>query len=422
MNLKPTGVIWAGPVYNIGGYGNVSRNYIKGLVKIGVPLRIFNLDRVDLEIGKDDIKLLNSLSNTYVGIRPVLIVHSLPPHFDLVKIPKVYKRIGCTIFETDRIPKAWVKPCNEMDEIWVPSHFNLKTFSESGVKKEKIKVIPYAVDTSIFNPNVKPVSLPNLKKFKFLYVFNYSYRKAPEVLLEAYLKEFKKDEDVCLILKSINTDYPNLDFNINLIIKRVIVKIGKSQNDLPQVYLINFPSSIKDLASLYKAIECYISVDRANGWGMPCMEAMATDKPAATIDWSGSTEFMKKNNSFLICPKRLVPVDKRSSRINPIYSGQKWADIDINSLRKLLRYIYQNKEKRIEIARNGYNTIVNNFSIEAIAQITASQLGFSHIKIYNQFLHLTNIMFDIKRKGIKRLFLRLYQHVMTKKKYLLQLI
>ncbi|MEK7533899.1 MAG: glycosyltransferase family 4 protein [Patescibacteria group bacterium] len=413
MNLKPTGVIWAGPVYNIGGYGNVSRNYIKGLVRIGVSVRIFNLDRVDLEIGKDNIKFLDSLSNTYVGTRPVLIVHSLPPHFDIVKIPKVYKRIGCTIFETNRIPKVWVKPCNRMDEIWVPSHFNLKTFSDSGVKKEKIKVIPYAVDTNIFNPKIKPLPLLSLKKFKFLYVFNYSYRKAPEILLEAYLKEFKKDEDVCLMLKSINTDYPNLKFNKNHI-KKIITKIRGSGNNLPQVHLIDSPSSIDELASLYKAIDCYISVDRANGWGMPCMEAMAVGKPAATVNWSGSTEFMKKNNSFLISPKRLVAVDKKTSKMLPIYSGQKWADIDINSLRKLLRYIYQNKDKRIEIARNGYNTIVNNFSIEAIAQITASQLGFSRIKIYNKFLYFMNSLFDIKHKGLKRLFLRLYRQVEIK--------
>ena len=66
---------------------------------------------------------------------------------------------------------------------------------------------------------------------------------------------------------------------------------------MPQVHLIDSPSSIDELASLYKAIDCYISVDRANGWGMPCMEAMAVGKPAATVNWSGSTEFMKKNNS-----------------------------------------------------------------------------------------------------------------------------
>jgi len=415
-NFKPTGVIWAGPVYDIGGYGNVSRNYIKGIIRMGIALRILNLGRVCSEIGKDNIKFLDSLTNTYTGSRPILIIHHIPPLFNSLKVLGVYKRIGCTIFETDKIPKDWVEPCNRMDEIWVPSHFNLKTFSRSGVQEEKIKVVPYAVDTNIFNPKVKPLLVPNLKKFKFLYVFNYSYRKTPEVLLEAYLKEFRKDEDVCLILKSINTDYPNLEFNINNI-KKVVAKIGKSRNKLPQVHLINSPSYIGELASLYKTIDCYISVDRANGWGMPCMEVMATHKPAATVNWSGSTEFMKKNNSFLIFPKRLVAVDKKTSKMNSIYSGQKWADIDIDTLRKLLRYIYQNKDKRIEIARNGYNTIVNNFSIEAISQLTAVQLGFSRTKFYNQLLYYINIVFDIRRNGIKKLVLRAFRNI---KKNILQ--
>ena len=33
------------------------------------------------------------------------------------------------MFETDRISPEWVAACNRMDEVWVPSRFNVETFA-----------------------------------------------------------------------------------------------------------------------------------------------------------------------------------------------------------------------------------------------------------------------------------------------------
>lgn len=398
---RPSGVIWAGPVYNIGGYGNVSRNYIKSFLKTGIPLRIINMDNVSEEIGYENIKLLNSLTKTRVGSSPILIVNSLPSRFETVNITNAYKKIGCTIFETDKIPKDWVRECNKMDEIWVPSRFNFETFSKSGVKRNKLKVVPYSVDTNFFNPQVKLLKLPKLKSFKFLYVFNFSYRKAPELLLNAYLREFSSDDDVCLVLKSIGTDYPALNFD-RTFVARIKRKLKKNIRGFPQVFIIKTKLTNEKLASLYAACSCYISVDRANGWGMPCMEAMAMHKPAATINWSGSTEFMNAENSYLVQPKKLVPVDKRFVKINPIYQNQLWAEIDIKELRNLLREIFADDQKRSRIAANGYKTVTENYSIEKVSELLPPVLGFSSRKSINRLLYFINIFTALKRR-VKRL-------------------
>lgn len=401
VSTRPSGVIWAGPVYNIGGYGNVSRNYIKSFLKTGIPLRIINMDNISGEIGYKNIKLLNSLTKTHVGSSPILIVHSLPSIFKTVNITNAYKKIGCTIFETDKIPKDWARECNKMDEIWVPSRFNFETFSKAGVRKNKLKVIPYSVDTNFFNPQVKPLKLPKLKSFKFLYVFNFSYRKAPELLLDAYLREFNSEDDVCLILKSIGTDYPTLNFDQTFVAK-IKRKVKKSAHDFPQVFIIKSKLTNEKLASLYAACSCYISVDRANGWGMPCMEAMAMHKPAATINWSGSTEFMSAENSYLIQPKKLIPVDKRFVKLNPIYQNQLWAEIDIKRLRNLLREVYADGQRRMQIAANGYRTVTENYSIEQVSKLLPPVLGFSSRKSVNRLFYFINVFTAIKRK-LKRL-------------------
>ena len=57
-----------------------------------------------------------------------------------------------TMFETDRIAPFWVEIIKSVDEVWVPSKFNVETFHRSGVPLEKL-VVPGAVDPVMFDPN-----------------------------------------------------------------------------------------------------------------------------------------------------------------------------------------------------------------------------------------------------------------------------
>eukprot|EP00306_Pavlova_sp_CCMP459_P016837 CAMPEP_0185202430 /NCGR_PEP_ID=MMETSP1140-20130426/51102_1 /TAXON_ID=298111 /ORGANISM="Pavlova sp., Strain CCMP459" /LENGTH=50 /DNA_ID=CAMNT_0027769867 /DNA_START=54 /DNA_END=203 /DNA_ORIENTATION=- len=50
------------------------------------------------------------------------------------------------MYETDRLPADWVVRCNRMDHVWVPTAFHLEAFARSGVKREKLVVVPEAVD------------------------------------------------------------------------------------------------------------------------------------------------------------------------------------------------------------------------------------------------------------------------------------
>jgi len=55
--------------------------------------------------------------------------------------------------ENEPIPPSWVANCNsKVDEVWVPSHFHLLSFIESGVDSEKIHVIPEATDIHLWDP------------------------------------------------------------------------------------------------------------------------------------------------------------------------------------------------------------------------------------------------------------------------------
>jgi glycosyltransferase involved in cell wall biosynthesis len=338
-------------------------------------------------------------------------VHYEPELFPCVKFTGVLKKIGYTIFETDRIPKHWVKYCNQMDELWVPSRFNLETFTRSGVKPEKIKLVPIGVDTSFFKRRQEKLPIEEKIKFTFLYTFAFNWRKGFDLLLEAYFKEFTDKDHVSLILKVYEDQGVKQHDIKEIMMDSVADKVDLTRKDAPHLTVIDRPLDQEELLRLYNSCDLYISTDRANGWGMPCMETMAMGKPAATINWSGSTEFMNEYDSLLIEPTgRLVPVDRRLSKVQPLlYSGHKWADVSLGEVRRVMRFAYENPEALKTLAERGEIYIRENFSIEKVAKqlvetVTASEITHKSERL-NQKYKVT-IQHAIFRK-IKRKILML---------------
>jgi glycosyltransferase involved in cell wall biosynthesis len=54
--------------------------------------------------------------------------------------------------EVDGIPEEMVEDCNKMGEVWVPSQWAKDVFVSSGVKPDKVVVVPEGVNTTKFDP------------------------------------------------------------------------------------------------------------------------------------------------------------------------------------------------------------------------------------------------------------------------------
>jgi glycosyltransferase involved in cell wall biosynthesis len=368
---KVSGIIWVGPVFEQSGYGTVSRNYVLGLSQVGFPVKAVNFGRRDDSfLDPSVVRQLQQLLDTDVGYTPVGVVHRAPEYFPYVRFSGVFKRIGCTIFETHRIPSHWVKYCNQMDEIWVPSRFNVETFSASGVDRRKLRVIPYGVDIKRFKP-AEPSPIQEKRRFCFLYIFAFDWRKGFDILLEAYIREFFNHDDVTLILKTYWEKYSGIQKNqirlqLQNIIDRIKSEVGKTN---PHILIVDHSLSEGELMNLYANCNLYISTDRANGWGMSCLEVMAMGKPAATINWSGSTQFMHSDNCLLIQPRpNLVPVDNRLVLARPeLYMGQQYADVTVDEVRRVMRFAYEHPQELHQIAEKGFREVCNRYNLEAIA-------------------------------------------------------
>ena len=387
---SPASIYWAGPVYDRGGYGNVSRNCLLGLARSGFPVKVFCFGpdhRKDLS--PLVVERMESLQNARIGRDATAVIHATPDLFTKIKLKGVSRRIGYTIFETDRIPSQWVKHCNRMDEVWVPSGFNRRTFAESGVDPARIKIVPYGIDTDFFRPTGGTFPIPGKKSFCFLYVFLFDWRKGFDLVLEAFFKEFTSRDDVSLVLKVYNNPSERRDVR-GLILRSVRDRVNLERSDLAHLVILDQPLAQEELKRLYNTCDLYISTDRANGWGMPCMEAMAMGKAAATIDWSGSTEFMKEENSFLIKPTgNLVPVDPNLSAERPqYYAGHHWAEVRTEEVRRVMRLAYARRDLLEKMAARGREDILNRFSLEIAARhileaVAAGALPW-HKKLYRR--------------------------------------
>lgn len=238
-------------------------------------------------------------------------------------------KIGYTMLEVDGLPEEWVRQCNRMNEVWVPSSFNVETFRNSGVHVP-IHVIPLGVDPNFFNPNIRAFRFS--EKFTFLSVFEWGERKAPEEMLRTFANEFAFD-DVVLVCKITNKDP---EVNVRAEIRKLNLKHAESKIIIIENQTI--PSYL--LGSLYRSADCFVLPTRGEGWGMPILESMACGIPVIATDWSAQRDFLNIQTGFPIQVKRLIPAVAKC----PYYTGFQWAEPDFEHLAHIMRFVYENQE------------------------------------------------------------------------------
>ncbi|HVH34927.1 MAG TPA: glycosyltransferase, partial [Tahibacter sp.] len=85
--------------------------------------------------------------------------------------------------------------------------------------------------------------------------------------------------------------------------------------------------------SLQAACDVYLSLHRAEGFGLGLAECMALGKPVIATAYSGNLQFMDADNSCLV-PYRLVPVNEGEY---PDWRDQHWAEPDVAAAAAHLR-------------------------------------------------------------------------------------
>ena len=152
----------------------------------------------------DAHELTPFIARSLTGDVQVTVRHTFPPNWNP---PDKGKWIHIQPWEYGHLPVDWLKLLQKrVDEIWAPSSYVKRVYERSGIPSEKIHVIPWGIDPTVFNTEVPGLLLPTEKTFRLLFVGGTLARKGFDRLLQAYLEEFSRQDDVCLVVKDVGTD------------------------------------------------------------------------------------------------------------------------------------------------------------------------------------------------------------------------
>jgi glycosyltransferase involved in cell wall biosynthesis/thioredoxin-like negative regulator of GroEL len=371
-------VRWSAPIFNPSGYASEAINFVLPLEN-RCTLGIHHKTTVYSEsftrgLAAGDREALFRMSDRFQTLQGGIVV-SHNPAGGFIRLPDADYSIGRSMFETDRIAPDWVAACNRMDEVWVPSQFNVETFAASGVERSKLVVIPGAVDSEFFDPARHTVyPLPGKARFNFLSIFEWSSRKGWDVLLAAYLREFSADDDVCLWLRTYLFSKPDGDPSeaIWQRIRAFTASLGLEGKKLPRIELIADQVPSDQLPGLYLACDCYVAPSRGEGWGRPQHEAMLMERPVIATNWSANTEFMSDETSYLL-DYELVEARGLEPELWH-YKGHRWANPSESHLRTLMRRVFTHPEEARAKGQAARQHMARHYSREAVADVVIHRL------------------------------------------------
>lgn len=198
--------------------------------------------------------------------------------------------IAFWLWELEEIPKAWETFFPMLDEIWTPSEFisnNLRKVTDLPVR-----TIPYCVKAPVDERYTRDYfGLPE-DKFLFLAMYDSNStreRKNPMGAILAFKSAFKKeDAHVGLVLKINNARTEDLELLQGML------------EGYQNIYYITDTMSKIEVNSLIKAVDVFVSLHRAEGFGLVMAEAMLNGTPAIATNWSSNTEFMNDDVACMV--------------------------------------------------------------------------------------------------------------------------
>lgn len=272
-----------------------ARELTKALLKLDpdtVPIQIIpdvTKDRLGMT-SELEFKLKQKLNGSLPGL-----IFWYPDAYPSLNIFK--KTLGYYIFEYTKIPPKYVEIINEsLDGICTASAWGKKVLEDNGVTIP-VYIIPGGADPDLFvDEEFEKFGVDYGYEFKFLHVGKCEGRKGTELLIRAFNKFSKGDEEIRLTLLIDNPHIPNFKA------EDYVKELGKTL--LWPIKNIDIVHSIENMKKLYMTHDCAVFPTCAEGIGLPIVEAMACGLPTIVSYNTGITEYANDDRAILL--KRLV--------------------------------------------------------------------------------------------------------------------
>lgn len=341
------------------GLAEGARQYARALLAEGYPVAIHDID-IDIPHGMGDRSLEPYISDEAPYAVNLIFVN--PDYLDQAVVSIGRERLGdrhtiaCWFWELERFPDSWRPALNSVDEVMVSTTFIRRAVA--AVTDKPVWTVPLPIDNSLDSGLTRADFGLAENDFIFLCSFDFNSflaRKNPHAAIQAFRLAFTGHRsNVRLLVKSINGHrHPEK-------LRMLLNAIGSDE----RVILRDEVIDREDLCALERCVDAYISLHRAEGFGLALAECMRLGKPAIATAWSGNMEFMTAENSCLVNYK-LVPVGEGEY---PHRERQRWAEPDVAHAAKLMRELVEDPGLAARIGARAAHDIRTKLSPHTAAQ------------------------------------------------------
>ncbi len=370
------------------GYAIAGKAYVKALNDAGVPLTWTPM--LPGQTGYEAQTLtswpcpkLSSVCNIPLDYDTVLI-HTVPEYYaQWIDHEKSMGRrvLGYTVWELERLPDHWPAILNRLDGVIVPCRWNREVFARSGVTVP-IHVAPHLSQFEDM-PAATDADRAALKsrvsrkvdwqdRFIFYTVGFWSHRKAQYLTLEAYLKAFNGSDKVVMVIKTNTQDVTRWHrdwrhyFRLNNPSPKISVRklTARFPKRAPVALIADDSLTDGEMLALHEMGGCFVSLTRAEGWGLGAFEAARLGNPVVMTGYGGQLDFLD--------PELARLVDFAMVRANePMWpenyrESDRWADPSINHAARHMREVFEQQQLALARARILSEKIKSEFSRQQV--------------------------------------------------------
>lgn len=252
------------------------------------------------------------------------------------------------------------------------SDFNYNYYRKVFTDKRDVRKILYPLRLEIGSeliPSAARVKF-GIPNDAFVVFYNFSYRsgidrKNLEAIVRTFAKALPEMRNAILVLKTVDSDEFPLQVNY---VKSWVTRL----NIEDRVLFINDFLSQRDVLNLTNACDVYLSLHRAEGFGLGIVEAMLLGKPVVVTKYSSTTEFCDSSNSVLI-GYDLVAMGATDNKL--YNSAEKWAEPKIEEASKALVRLCKDRDMAARLGAAAKKSIRQRYSI---SKFRKSVLDYLH--------------------------------------------
>ena len=142
------------------------------------------------------------------------------------------------------------------------------------------------------------------------------------------------------------------------------------------MHLISQNIPPRDIDHLHTRGDCYVSLTRGEGWGLPAFDALLFGNPVIITGWSGQLDYLGDDYPLSVRYSLETTMNAPNDNCHMRSESAHWADADCGHAGKLMRWVFENREQASAIAKDRQAQLRKRFAPEVVCRTLAQLMGF----------------------------------------------